>query len=86
MSSKAILLDGKGEVGRLYGAKTTPHMFVVDKKGALIYMGGIDDNPSADPEDVNTAKNFVAAALDEALAGKPVSTPSSRPYGCSVKY
>lgn len=86
MSSKAILLDGKGEVGRLYGAKTTPHMFVVDKKGDLIYMGGIDDNPSADPEDVKTAKNFVAAALDEAMAGKPVSTPSSRPYGCSVKY
>ncbi|MBI2788980.1 MAG: thioredoxin family protein [Elusimicrobia bacterium] len=86
MSSKAILLDGKGEVGRLYGAKTTPHLFVVDKKGTLIYMGGIDDNPSADPEDVKTAKNFVAAALDEAMAGKPVSTPSSRPYGCSVKY
>lgn len=86
MNSKAILLDGKGEVGRLYGAKTTPHMFVVDKKGNLIYMGGIDDNPSADPEDVKTAKNYVAAALDEALAGKPVSAPSSRPYGCSVKY
>lgn len=86
MNSKAILLDGKGEVGRLYGAKTTPHMFVVDKKGTLIYMGGIDDNPSADPEDVKTAKNYVAAALDEALAGKPVSAPSSRPYGCSVKY
>jgi peroxiredoxin len=86
MSSKAILLDEKGGVGRLYGAKTTPHMFVVDKKGALIYMGGIDDNPSADPADIKGAKNFVAAALDEALAGKPVSTPSSRPYGCSVKY
>jgi peroxiredoxin len=86
MSAKAILLDEKGDVGRLYGAKTTPHMFVVDKKGALIYMGGIDDNASANPEDIKAAKNYVAAALDEALSGKPVSTPSSRPYGCSVKY
>lgn len=86
MSSKAILLDEKGDVGRQYQAKTTPHMFVVGKKGELLYMGGIDDNPSADPADVKTAKNYVAAALDEAIAGKPVSTPSSRPYGCSVKY
>lgn len=86
MASKAILLDEKGEVGRLYGAKTTPHMFVVDKKGVLIYMGGIDDAPSTDQADVKTAKNFVAAALGEAMAGKPVSTPSAPPYGCSVKY
>ncbi len=86
MSSKAILLDENGDVGRLYGAKTTPHMFIVDKKGALIYMGGIDDTPSADAADIKTAKNYVASALDEAMAGKPVSTPSSRPYGCSVKY
>jgi peroxiredoxin len=86
MSSKGILLDDKGEVGRLYGAKTTPHMFVVDKTGNLIYMGGIDDKASTDPEDIKTSKNFVAAALDESMAGKPVTTPSSRPYGCSVKY
>lgn len=86
MSSKAILLDEKGTVGRLYGAKTTPHMFVVDKAGALIYMGAIDDNSSADSDDIATSKNYVAAALDEAMAGKPVSTPTSRPYGCSVKY
>lgn len=86
MGAAAILNDDNGEVGRRYGAKTTPHMYVVDKTGALIYMGGIDDNPSADPADVKTAKNYVAAALDEAMAGKPVSTPSSRPYGCSVKY
>lgn len=86
MSSKAILLDGNGDVGRLYSAKTTPHMFVVGKKGELIYMGGIDDNASADPADIKGAKNYVAAALDEALAGKPVTTSSSRPYGCSVKY
>lgn len=86
MASKAILLDEKGDVGRLYSAKTTPHMFVVDKKGALIYMGAIDDTASADPADIKTSKNLVAAALDEAMAGKPVTTPSSTPYGCSVKY
>lgn len=86
MGSKAILRDEKGDVGRLYSAKTTPHMYVIDKKGDLVYMGGIDDNPSADPADIKGARNHVAAALDEALAGKPVSTPSSAPYGCSVKY
>ncbi len=86
MGSKAILRDESGDVGRLYSAKTTPHMFIVGKKGELLYMGGIDDNPSADPADIKGAKNYVAAALDETLAGKPVSTPSSRPYGCSVKY
>lgn len=86
MASKAILLDEKGDVGRMYSAKVTPHMYVIDKKGDLIYMGGIDDNPSADPADIKGARNHVAAALDEALAGKPVSTPSSAPYGCSVKY
>ena len=86
MSANALLNDEKGVVGKLYGAKTTPHMFIVDKKGALIYMGGIDNAPSTDQEDVKTAKNFVSAALDESLAGKNVSVPSSRPYGCSVKY
>lgn len=86
MGSKAILRDEKGDVGRLYSAKTTPHMYVIDKKGNLVYMGGIDDNPSADPADIKGARNHVAAALDEVLAGKPVSTPSSAPYGCSVKY
>lgn len=86
MSSKAILLDEKGDVGRMYSAKVTPHMYVIDKKGDLVYMGGIDDNPSADPADIKGARNHVAAALDEVLAGKPVSTPTSAPYGCSVKY
>ena len=86
MASKAILLDEKGDVGRQYSAKTTPHMFVIDKKGVLSYQGGIDDTPSADPADIKTSKNLVAAALDEAMAGKPVSTPSAPPYGCSVKY
>lgn len=86
MGSTALLRDESGDVGRLYSAKTTPHLFVVDKKGVLIYQGGIDDKASADPADIKSSKNFAAAALDEALAGKPVSTPSSTPYGCSVKY
>jgi hypothetical protein len=82
----AYLIDTEGTVGRAYGAKTTPHMFVVDPKGAVVYAGGIDDTPSTDQADIATAKNFVRAALDEALAGKPVTTASSAPYGCSVKY
>jgi hypothetical protein len=61
-------------------------MFVIDPKGTLIYAGGIDNTPSPDPADIATAKNYVTAALDEAMAGKPVSTPTARPYGCSVKY
>jgi peroxiredoxin len=82
----AYLIDIDGTVGRTYGAKTTPHMFVVDPKGAVVYAGGIDDTPSTDQADIATAKNFVRAALDEALAGKPVTTARSAPYGCSVKY
>ena len=82
----AYLIDSDGAVGRAYGAKTTPHMYVIDAKGSLIYAGGIDDTPSTDQADVPKARNFVSAALDEALAGKPVTTASSTPYGCSVKY
>jgi len=82
----AYLIDTDGTVGRAYGAKTTPHMYIVDPKGTLVYAGGIDDTPSTDQADIATAKNFVQAALEEALAGKPVSTASSTPYGCSVKY
>jgi peroxiredoxin len=82
----AMLMDDSGKVGRAYGARTTPHMYVIDPKGLLVYAGGIDDKRSANPEDVKTAKNFVRAALAEALAGKPVGTPSATPYGCSVKY
>jgi len=82
----AYLIDEDGTVGRAYGAKTTPHMFVIDPKGTLLYDGGIDDKPSTDVADIATAKNFVRAALDETLAGKPVETTSSQPYGCSVKY
>jgi peroxiredoxin len=82
----AYLLDADGKVGRAYGARTTPHMFVIDPAGKLLYAGGIDDKPSTDGEDVKTAKNFVRAALDETMAGKPVTVASSQPYGCNVKY
>lgn len=80
------LLDPNGKVGHEYGARTTPHMFVINPKGELIYAGGIDNKPSADAEDIASAKNYVTTALDEARAGKPVTTPTATPYGCSVKY
>lgn len=82
----ATLLDPKGDLGRLYGAKTTPHMFVIDPKGQLIYNGAIDDKSSPDPADIASSKNLVSQALTEAMAGKPVSQPTTPPYGCSVKY
>lgn len=82
----AYLLDEDGTVGRLYEAKRTPEMFIINQEGILVYMGAIDDKPSADKKTVEGAKNFVAAALDELLAGKPVSTPQTTAYGCSVKY
>jgi peroxiredoxin len=82
----AILLDAKGEVGRAYEAKTTPHMFVISGEGKLVYAGGIDDKPTADAADIPGAKNFVLAALDDVKNGRPVATPESEPYGCSVKY
>jgi len=82
----AVLLDPDGSVGRTYGAKTTPHMYVIDPKGTLVYAGGIDDKPSTDPADIEGARNYVDEALGEAMAGKPITTASSTPYGCSVKY
>ena len=82
----AFVLDPDGKVGKQYGARTTPHMYVIDPKGTLVYVGGIDDRPSISQRDIATAKNLVAAALDESLSGKPVGTPSAMPYGCSVKY
>jgi peroxiredoxin len=85
-SPTAVLLDPDGTVGREYGAKTTPHMFVIDRKGTVVYAGGIDDKPSTDQADVATAHNYVDAALTETLAGKPVTVATSTPYGCSVKY
>ena len=82
----AMLMDDSGKVGKAYAARTTPHMYIVDPKGTLVYAGGIDDKRSANPEDVKTAKNFVRVALGESMAGKPVSTPTAAPYGCSIKY
>jgi len=84
--STPILLDTDGSMGRAYGAKTTPHMFIINPEGVVVYAGAIDDNDSARPSTVEGAKNYVAAALDESLSGKPVSMASSRAYGCSVKY
>lgn len=81
-----LILDPTGDIGRMYGAKTTPHMFIVDKDGTLVYSGGIDDQPSANPETVKGAKNYVLTALDELAAGKPVTDSVTHPYGCSVKY
>jgi len=82
----AVLLDPTGQLGHLYDAKTTPHIFIINPQGTLIYNGAIDDRPTTDLADVNGAKNYVTAALDEATPGKPVSIATSRPYGCSVKY
>ena len=82
----AYLVDEPGTMGKSYGAKTTPHMYIIDPQGKVVYNGAIDDKRSSNPEDVKTAKNYVAAALDEMKAGKPVSTPATAPYGCSVKY
>jgi peroxiredoxin len=82
----AFVLDPDGKVGKQYGARTTPHMYVIDPKGTLVYVGGIDDRPSTSQRDIAAARNLVAAALDESLSGKPVGTPSAMPYGCSVKY
>ncbi|MBU3665240.1 MAG: thioredoxin family protein [Chthoniobacterales bacterium] len=82
----AILIDEEGTVGRLYDAKVTPELFVIDGSGIVVYAGAIDDKKSTDPADVTGAKNFVKQALDETLAGKKVSEPRTTAYGCSVKY
>jgi peroxiredoxin len=82
----AVLLDPDGKIGHAYGAKTSPHMFIVDPTGRLVYNGAIDDKPTTDLADVATARNYVAEALTEAMAGQPVKTATSTPYGCSVKY
>jgi hypothetical protein len=82
----AVVLDPTGAIGHLYEAKTTPNMFVIDPSGKLIYEGAIDDHPSTDQADIPVSKNYVSAALSEAMSGKPVAEPVTRPYGCSVKY
>ena len=80
------LMDEPGKMGMAYGAKTTPHMYIIDASGKLVYNGAIDDKRSTNPEDVKTSKNYVAAALDEMKAGKPISVAATTPYGCTVKY
>ena len=85
-SPTAYLMDESGSAGKSYGARTTPHMYVINPQGSLVYAGGIDDKRSANVADIKSARNFVAAALDDMKAGKPVSVATSTPYGCSVKY
>ena len=82
----ALLLDADGKVGHLYGAKTTPDMYIINPQGVLVYQGAIDDKPSTDLGDVKSAKNYVKAALNAVMGGQTVATASTRPYGCSVKY
>ena len=82
----AVLMDPAGKLGRLYDARTTPEMYVIDPEGKLIYEGAIDNRPTPDVADIKGADNYLNDALSEAMAGKPVATPYTRPYGCSVKY
>jgi peroxiredoxin len=84
--STAYLIDADGKVGKEYGAKTTPDMFIIDKHNELVYAGAIDDKPTPDLEDIAGAKNYVKLVLDEALSGKKIATASNKSYGCSVKY
>ncbi|HUY81287.1 MAG TPA: redoxin domain-containing protein [Acidobacteriaceae bacterium] len=85
-SPTAAILDPTGTIGLTYGAKTTPHMFIINPQGTLIYDGAIDDRPTTDPSVVHSSHNYVSAALSEAMAGKSVAKDYTRPYGCSVKY
>lgn len=82
----AVLLDPDGNLGHLYAAKTTPHMYIIDPSGVLIYNGAIDDHPTSDQSDIPSSRNYVSVALQEAMSGKKVTDPATRPYGCSVKY
>ncbi len=82
----ATLMDEEGTAGRAYGARTTPHMYIVNPQGQLVYAGGIDSIPSSNPDDIKKAVNYVKQGLGEALAGKPISAATTRPYGCSIKY
>ncbi len=82
----AVLFDAEGTVGKLYGAETTPHLFVINPAGKIVFMGGIDNRPTSEISDIKGATNYVAAALDAGLAGMPVKTAKAKPYGCSIKY
>jgi peroxiredoxin len=86
VASTAVLLDPTGAIGRLYEAKTTPHMFVIDPTGKLIYQGAIDNKPTTDQADLKGAQNYLNDALNASMSGKPVAVTTTRPYGCSVKY
>ena len=86
IQSSNYLFDTKGLVGKAYGAKTTPHMYIVDGGGTLVYQGGIDDKPTANPADIKDARNHVLTALNEIKSGDKVSVAQARPYGCSIKY
>lgn len=85
-ASAPFLLDADGSMGRAYGAKTTPHMFIINPEGLVVYAGAIDDNDSANPAVIPSSANYVAAALDASLTGGAVEVASSRAYGCSIKY
>ncbi len=85
-SASAVLMDESGKIGQLYSAKTTPHMYIINPQGVLVYAGAIDSVPSARVDDIKTATNYIRQGLNEALSGKAISTASTRPYGCSVKY
>lgn len=85
-AATALLLDSDGQVGLAYGAKTTPHLFVIDAAGNLAYAGAIDDQPSTDAADIPGARSYISEALDALLAGTPVPLAQTTPYGCSVKY
>jgi peroxiredoxin len=85
-SPTAALLDPQGAIGHLYDARTTPHMFVIDPSGKVVYQGAIDDKPSPDPATLKGADNYLSDALSAAMAGKPVALSVTKPYGCSVKY
>ena len=86
VASTAYFRDSDGKVGKMYDARTTPHMYIVNPEGTLVYAGGIDSIRSSDPDDIAKATNYVTAALADLKAGKPVREASTRPYGCSVKY
>lgn len=85
-AATAVLLDPDGDVGRMYGARTTPHMYLIDPKGTLIYQGAIDSIASTDVDDIPRATNYIRQAVNDLMAGKPVQTAQTEPYGCSVKY
>jgi peroxiredoxin len=82
----ALLLDPEGTAGKAYGAKNTPHMVIINPEGKIVYEGAIDSKASPNPADIPSSTNYVKVGLDEAMAGKPVSNPQTKPYGCSVKY